>query len=173
LKSALAEKDMSAVTLHAAITSVDFLVRRASDGLEDLRDCVYGLRKQTQSRNPLLDSLRRYADKFTAVTGIHVSITTELDKTAMTDRLAAEIFQIATETLNGVQRHTTATSVELKIERTPDGRVVVRTTDNSSPNARVTESPETTALGEQRKSFAEYLPNGMSVHTIVNVKIPL
>jgi signal transduction histidine kinase len=162
LQTSLTDKDTRALPFRDALVSVDYLVTRASAGLEDLRDCVYDLRNDKHSGDPLLSSLRRYADKFNAVTGIQVTVTSQLAKGAVTDRLAAEILQTAIETLNGLHRHTTVTSVELKIERMSDGAVVVRTTEH----------PDQKTLLERSNSPVE-ASNGINVHTVVNVKLPL
>jgi signal transduction histidine kinase len=166
LKSALPDDDNTiSPRMSEAMTSVDYVVSRAKEGLEDLRDYVHGLRELKRSSDPLLDSLRRYTDKFTAVTGIQVTIN-QIHKGSVTDRLAAEILQMATEALRDVQRHTTSTAVELTIEPTPDGAVAVRTTDNSPQKEAIRKyAPEPAAFTN--------LAAGINIHTVVNVKIPL
>jgi signal transduction histidine kinase len=167
LKSALPDDENTiSPRLREAMTSVDSVVSRAKEGLEDLRDYVHGLRERKSSSDPLLDSLRRYTDKFRAVTGIQVTVINQLLKGSVTDRLAAEILQMASEALQDVQRHTTLTAVELTIEPTPDGAVTVRTTDNSPQKEAIRKyAPEPAAFTN--------LAAGINIHTVVNVKIPL
>jgi len=109
-----------------AVTALEQLVAMARDGVEELRQYVYGLRRTTARGDALVDSLLRYAARFEAVTGIHVSIINRLTAANINDRLSGEIFQIAAEALSNIRRHTTATAVTLTIESIPKGSIAIR-----------------------------------------------
>jgi len=109
-----------------AMNALDDLVEMAGEGVEELRQYVYGLRTTKGCGDLLIESLLRYAAKFETVTGIRVTVGNRLQSRDINDRLAGEIFQMATEALSNVHRHTTATSASLTIERSLAGNIAVR-----------------------------------------------
>jgi signal transduction histidine kinase len=163
--------NVTAARSQHAIYSLDYLVDMAREGVEELRDYVYDLRKAGDPGDVLMNSLLRYAAKFETVTGIRVSVVSQLDGGAINDRLAGEIFQMAAEALSNVQRHTTATAVHLSVERSPSGGVVVRIANKASEDAGefVPKS-----ISERAESLGGYTQVTQSPgHTVVNIEIPL
>jgi signal transduction histidine kinase len=156
-----------------AISSLDYLVDMAREGVEELREYVYDLRKAGDQGDILLNSLLRYAAKFEAVTGIRVSVVSRLDGGKINDRLAGEIFQMAAEALSNVQRHTTATAVHLTVERSGSGGVMVRIANKASQGA-----PQQEFVPKSISERAESLGGVTQVrqspgNTVVNIEIPL
>ena len=165
--------NVSADRSHQAMASLDYLVEMAREGVEELREYVYDLRKAGDQGDVLLNSLLRYSAKFETVTGIRVSVVSRIDGGAINDRLAGEIFQMAAEALSNVQRHTTATAVHLTVERSPSGGVIVRIANKAStegaPNEFVPKS-----ISERAESLGGYTQVTQSPgHTVVNIEIPL
>ena len=156
-----------------AMASLDYLVDMAREGVEELREYVYELRKSGEQGDVLLNSLLRYAAKFETVTGIRVSVVSRLDGGIINDRLAGELFQMATEALSNVQRHTTATAVHLSVEQSPNGGVAIRiankTSDQQTPLAFLPRS-----IAERAESLGGYTQVTQTEgRTVVNIEIPL
>jgi signal transduction histidine kinase len=173
VRSALHSDGTNAASSHLAMSSLDDLVDMAREGVEELREYVYDLRKAGDKGDILLNSLLRYAAKFETVTGIRVSVVSRMDSGAINDRLAGEIFQMAAEALSNVQRHTTATSVHLTVEGSPSGGVVVRIANETSGESAPGEfTPR--SISERAQSLGGYTQVTNSPrHTVVNIEIPL
>jgi signal transduction histidine kinase len=155
------------------MASLDYLIDMAREGVEELREYVYDLRKSRDKGDILLNSLLRYASKFETVTGIRVSVVSRLDGGAINDRLAGEIFQMATEALSNVQRHTTATSVHLSVEQSPKGGVTVRIANKLADHqAAVLFLPK--SIAERAESLGGHTQVTQDDgRTVVNIEIPL
>jgi len=120
-----------------------------------------------------LNSLLRYAAKFETVTGIRVSVVSRLDGGVINDRLAGEIFQMAAEALSNVQRHTTATAVQLSVERSSSGGVIVRIA-NKAPDEAAPLEFVPRSISERAESLGGYTQvTQTSGSTVVNIEIPL
>jgi signal transduction histidine kinase len=76
-------------------------------GIVDLRHYVHGLRGGGEHEGDLLPAVQRFATAFTEATGIAVHVAAETDL-PITDRLAAEAFQMVAEGLSNIRRHTSA-----------------------------------------------------------------
>jgi len=175
VKSALQSggSNVTDVRSQHAMSSLDYLVDMAREGVEELREYVYDLRKAGDHGDVLLNSLLRYAAKFETVTGIRVSVVSRIDGGAINDRLAGEIFQMAAEALSNVQRHTTATAVHLTVERSPSGGIVVRIA-NKSPEESVPQKFVPRSISERAESLGGFTQVTQSPgHTVVNIEIPL
>ena len=156
-----------------AMSSLDYLVDMAREGVEELREYVYDLRKAGDQGDVLLNSLLRYAAKFETVTGIRVSVVSRVDGGAINDRLAGEIFQMAAEALSNVQRHTTATSVHLSVERNASGGITVRIA-NKAPDTAPKREFVPRSISERAESLGGYTQVTQSPgRTVVNIEIPL
>jgi signal transduction histidine kinase len=156
-----------------AIASLDYLVEMARDGVEELREYVYDLRKSADQGDVLLNSLLRYAEKFETVTGIRVSVVSKIGGGAINDRLAGEIFQMAAEALSNVHRHTTATAVHLTVERSASGGVVVRIANKAHEQDTAREFVPK-SISERAESLGGYTQVTQSPgNTVVNIEIPL
>jgi signal transduction histidine kinase len=156
-----------------AMAALENLVSMARDGVEELRQYVYGLRNTKARGDVLVESLLRYAAKFETVTGIRVSVINRLDCTDINDRLTGEIFQMASEALSNVHRHTTATSVTLTVEGSLDGSVAVRI-ENETPEDTANREFLPRSIAERAESLGGHThvstANG---RTVVQIEIPL
>jgi signal transduction histidine kinase len=118
LRSELKGSAGAAVT-PGGLKSVELLERLSAmtkEGVEELRDYVDDLRRPEGRRARLVDSMRRFANQFSDVTGIEVNVEDKITDIVLHDRLAAEVFQMVTEALSNVRRHTPATSVKIHLE---------------------------------------------------------
>jgi len=106
------------------------------EGVEELRDYVYGLRRPSGRQMNLVDSIRRFACQFADVTGIDVHIVNRLTHVFIGDRLAAEVFQMVTEALSNVRRHTKANHVVVHLEAVKDMLIIRCDNDSSDENSQ-------------------------------------
>jgi signal transduction histidine kinase len=157
-----------------ALASLDSVVEMARQGVEELRQYVSDLRQNKTRGDALLNSLLRYAAKFETVTGMRVSVTADqIDAWNINDRLAAEIFQMATEALSNVHRHTTATAVSLTVERNAHGSVSVRI-ENEFPEYSPQPDFIPRSIAERATSLGgRTLVSNSEGRTVVNIEIPL
>lgn len=92
------------------------LLRLTESGIEDLREYVGELREGGgPRRGRLLPGLRRFGEKFSEATGITVRVECETPDLFVNDRLADEVFQMATEALSNVRRHTEAKAATVRV----------------------------------------------------------
>lgn len=148
------------------------LLTMTSEGIDELRQYVSGLKQTRTDGSNLADSIERYASKFEHATGIHVKVIDETGGFVGNGRLSTELFQMAAEALSNVHRHTQARSavvglslarniVRLQVENEL-GRDVepVRFTPGS-----ITDRAE--ALGGTTEVFSE------DGRTVLRVEVPL
>jgi signal transduction histidine kinase len=86
------------------------LMTMTSEGIDELRQYVSGLKLSRTDGSHLADSIRRFASKFENATGIHVKVVDETEGFVGNARLTSEMFQMAAEALSNVHRHTHARS---------------------------------------------------------------
>jgi signal transduction histidine kinase len=176
VQSVLDDKDSGGAAERArrAMAGLENLIGMTRDGVEELRQYVYDLRTtKTRGENLLIQSLLRYAAKFEIVTGIRVTVVNRLNFQDLNDRLAIEIFQMATEALSNVRRHTSATAAVLTVEDTPSGKVAV-----GIENEVREELPHRDFVPRSITERAESLGGNTRVinsngHTLVSIEIPL
>jgi signal transduction histidine kinase len=89
------------------------LMAMTAEGINELREYVYGLKQTTESSTRLADSIRRFAGKFENATGIRVDVDGGIEAIATNDRLTTEVFQMTTEALSNIHRHTQARSAQV------------------------------------------------------------
>jgi len=118
-----------------SLRSVELLEQLSTmtkDGVQELREYIYGLRDSDARQMTMVDSIRRYASQFADVTGIDVRVVNRMTHVTIPDSLAAEVFQMLTEALSNVRRHTKANLVVIYLETVKD-MLVIRC-DNDSSN---------------------------------------
>jgi signal transduction histidine kinase len=155
-----------------ATVALENLVSMAQEGVEELRQYVYGLRNTKARGDVLVESLLRYAAKFQAVTGVRVSVINRLASTDINDRITGEIFQMASEALSNVHRHTTATSVSLTVESNSEGSVAVRI-ENEALNAGNFEFIPRSIAERAESLGGRTLVSSANGRTVVHIEIPL
>lgn len=149
------------------------LIQIADTSIGDLRGFVRNLKdgKAQREGTVLVTAVRQQAAKFQEFYGIKVGVETS-DGFMLNDRLAAEVFQIVTEGLSNIRRHTKAKQVNININS--KGNLFVLDIENDNENA---ESPSE-FLPRSITGRAEALGGTVDVKTLngqtkVSVKIPL
>jgi signal transduction histidine kinase len=124
------ENDLNDLQLSSRVGRLKLI---AHQGIEDLRNYVHGLSTGRGGRSSLHESLDRFAEKFSAGTGIEVDVRFE-PSLSVGDRLAAEVFQIVTEAVSNVRRHTHSPMAIVSL-LSSDGQLLIDITNRSSGRA--------------------------------------
>ena len=95
-----------------------------------VRRYMSGLGRDGAQGQALGDALRRFADRFQGATGIAIAIETA-SNLHLSDRLAAEVFQIVVEGVSNARRHTRSTTIAVRLCRQGD-RLVAEITDTEA-----------------------------------------
>jgi signal transduction histidine kinase len=124
---------LTAVTqkLEAGDTSAIDDIKRLNEQIAavvvNLRNYMHGLKSAGEHENILVPSVRRFAATFAETTGIAVQLETTGDM-RLNDRLAAEVFQMVTEGLSNIRRHTHAMQASIFLAHR-DNHMVLRIED--------------------------------------------
>jgi len=161
-------------TIPMLRTRLRALGELAAQGLADLRGYVHTLRYGTRPGDGpgLVDSLRRFAGRYQEATGIQVSIETKSD-VWVGERLASEVFSMVSEAVSNVRRHTSATTVSIRLERRGE-RLLLRIENPEDPG-----SPCTPFVPQSLTQRAAAVSGALEVHsgsgrtTAVLIEIPL
>ena len=143
-----------------------------TEGINDLREYIYGL-KQTRAKASLLeDSFRRFAVKFEGATGIRVVGTGGDEGFAANDRLPAEAFQMTTEALSNIHRHTQARRAQVTLNLQKNSLILQIENESDDEVLEISFSPS--SISER----ADALGGSTGVlwqqgRTIVKVEVPL
>jgi signal transduction histidine kinase len=146
------------------------LVWLIDDEVGRLRQYVTSLKGEREARIQLMPAIRRFAREFGHVTGIDVDVNGPTDM-AVGARVGAELFEMTTEALSNIRRHTTSHRAAVIVEQSPD--TIVLRIENDTVDA---DAPpfDPGSLAEH----AEALGGTLDVHcnretTAVVVNIPL
>jgi signal transduction histidine kinase len=92
------------------------LIRLADSSINDLRSYIRNLRGESKDKPGavLITAVKHQANKFQEFYGIKVDVEAA-EGFRLNDRLSAEAFQIITEGLSNIKRHTNATSTTIRI----------------------------------------------------------
>lgn len=152
---------------------LDQLLEVTSSEVTGLRSYVRDLKADGGRQGDLVAAIRRHALKFRENYGITVEIDCKADLN-ISDRLAAEVFQLIHEALSNVRRHTEATNVKISLESQANNFILRAENEGASGDAAtqpftprsITERAE--ALGGQ--AHVELRKEG---RTVIEVSIPL
>ena len=96
-----------------SVVLLEELMVMTSEGIDELRQYVSGLKQSRTNGTHLADSIGRFAAKFEQATGIHVKVVDETGGFVGNEQLTSEMFQMAAEALSNVHRHTPARSARV------------------------------------------------------------
>ena len=99
----------------AVSKGIERLIALTESGIEDLRQYVGGLKVGGERKGSLLPALRRFGAKFSEATGIAVEVESEAADLFLNDRLAGEVFQMTTEALSNIRRHSEARRATVRV----------------------------------------------------------
>ncbi|MEJ7712240.1 MAG: hypothetical protein WKF84_20860 [Pyrinomonadaceae bacterium] len=84
------------------------MLQLTENELVSLRGLVQSLKEGGSDNRGLCSAVERFVHRFNEETGINVQVTADSDL-IVSDRLAAEVFQLVAEALSNIRRHTQAT----------------------------------------------------------------
>lgn len=114
---------------------LDDLIAMTAEGIAELRRYVGGLRERDLPRETsLVHAIWRVAEKYREFYGIDVAVNAD-PGLRLSDRLAAEVFQVVNEGLSNVRRHTASRTVTLNLRRQATEVVVQVVNDAAGPPA--------------------------------------
>jgi signal transduction histidine kinase len=149
---------------------MDRLIEMTNIGVEDLRRQVLVLREGVVAEGRLVPATKRFAAKFSDVTGIAVEVEAETDF-PLDGRLASEAFQMIVEGLSNVRRHTQSVHATIGLALR-DGYLQVRIeNENAEPRSVFTPRSITeraAALGGEATVYTSEMGS-----TVVTVEVPL
>jgi len=148
------------------------LMVMTSEGIDELRQYVMGLKQSTNGEACLADSIRRYALKFESATGIHVKVVDDTGGFVGNGRLTSEVFQMAAEALSNVHRHTQARSARVALSLASDTIRLQVENEQGSNGAPAQFTPgsisdRAEALGGRTRVLSE------EGRTVLTVEVPL
>jgi signal transduction histidine kinase len=143
-----------------------------TEGINELREYVYGIKQTPANATRLADSIRRFAGKFEGATGIRVDVAGGSDAFSANDRLTAEVFQMTAEALSNIHRHTQSRSAQVSLNL-QSNNLVLQIENESEPDAEPVRfspasiSERADALGGTTEVFWRH------GRTILKVEVPL
>jgi signal transduction histidine kinase len=114
----------------SAIDDVKRLNEQIAVVVANLRSYMHGLKSASEHESILVPSVRRFAATFQETTGIAVNVQAT-DQMMLNDRLAAEVFQMVTEGLSNIRRHTHAMQANIVLGH-DDSHAVLRIEDQGA-----------------------------------------
>ena len=112
-----------------AIGDIQRLNEQIAAVVGNLRSYMHGLTSSREHENILVPSVRRFAATFAETTGIAVQMDADGDM-RLNDRLSAEVFQMVTEGLSNIRRHTHAMQARIVLAHR-DNYVVLKIEDQA------------------------------------------
>lgn len=106
-------------------TEVEDLIRMTGEGIAELRNYIGGLK--TRLEGPLIPAIKHMAEKYQLSHGIKVTVHAD-NEMKISDRLAAEIYQIVGEAMSNIRRHTNANEAMISLD-SREGQLVVQVTN--------------------------------------------
>ncbi len=150
---------------------VDRLLELTSLGIADLRLQVSALKQGGSPGVSLVPAVRRFASRFSEVTGIAVEVEAREDL-RVADRLAAEAFQMVAEGLSNVRRHTQSAlaRVGLALE---NGALHLRIENPAGPDPCAPFTPKSIAERAAALGGGATVLAGVAGATVVQIEVPL
>jgi signal transduction histidine kinase len=108
------------------------LLDLTNNKIDELRRYTRGLKDKGEPIGALLPAVRRFADNFSETTGILVQIEAS-ENLSLNDQLAAEVFQMITEGLSNILRHTQATRACIILAQRDDHCILEIASDGAAP----------------------------------------
>jgi signal transduction histidine kinase len=119
---------------------VDRLLEMTSAGIEDLRGHVSSLRADSALGEGLVPAIARFAARYSEFTGIAVEVVAG-NISAVGDRVASEAFQLVTEGLSNVRRHSGADRATIHVD-CQNGHLALRIeNEGTAPGSFVSFTP--------------------------------
>jgi signal transduction histidine kinase len=152
-------------------SEMDELVGMVSKSVTDLRGYISNLKEESVGREPLLiDAIKRQALRFTKHHSIKVDIDTP-PNLQIPDRLAAEVFQMVSEGLSNINRHTNSDQARIRIAN-QNGSLILMIENNNPSADSSTQTFYPKSLAGRAKALGGELIVKQKDKTSIIIKIP-
>jgi len=156
----------------ATLETVTELCEVTNNEVRSLRNYLDRFKAAEINNGVLLPAVRRFATNYTAATGISVQIKGD-QKLQLNDRLAAEVFQMISEALSNIRRHTSAQQASVDIACDSSDLILKVINENADHVTNASFRPKSiaervAALGGHTAVYADD-----SNRTVVAIQIPL
>ncbi len=120
----------------------------------------------------LVLAVKQQAKKIGEFYGIHIEVFAEDNFINISDRLSAEVFQVVTESLSNIKRHTKADYARINI--VSDDRTLKLKIENNNPTRdKIIDFVPKSITGRVRALGGNAFVKNNSDNTIVTIEIPL
>jgi signal transduction histidine kinase len=151
---------------------IERLATLSQEGIQSLRSYVNELEGQRTMRGGLEQALRRFATRFAEATGISVEVS--IDQSIMLNGLlAAEVFQIVSEGLSNIRRHTQAVQANVDLRRSGDTLLINLANPNSGQEAPPPFMPRSISQRADALGGQTCIQVDADASTLVRITIPL
>ena len=151
---------------------LDNLLDMTSQVIRDLRNYAKSLRGGLEMKEPeLLIALRRQAGQVRQFYDVHINVETK-GELHMSDRLAAEVFQIVNEGMSNICKHTTARHGNIELACTA-GQLTVRIENECSGQPVLDFTPSSIAERAAALGGVARVQRGRQNNTAVQIVIPV
>ena len=153
-------------------SDIERVIALTNFGIAELRGYVGGLKDGGEYEGGLVLAIQRFARKFTEATGIEVQVEAETT-IQISDRLAAEVFQMIAEGLSNIRRHTNSAWANIRLACRSDHLIMCVENDlphGTLPLPFIPRSIAERAAALGGNASVEYHEKG---GTVIMVDIPL
>ncbi|HKG21682.1 MAG TPA: histidine kinase, partial [Blastocatellia bacterium] len=133
---------------------------------------ITGLKGAGDRDSTLLPSIRQFVARFGEATGITVQVAAEGD-IHISDRLAAEVFQMVVEGLSNVRRHTQAEAAAIRVSYSNGYMSLQIENDGSTSNGEPRFTPHSISSRAESLGGRALVRVTEQGRTVVSVTIPL
>ncbi len=153
---------------------VEQLTNVAAANINDIRSYINKLKadiSETTKGSVLISAIRIQADKLGEFYGMEIKVNAE-DDIQINDRLSAEVFQIITEGLSNIRRHTKANHALIIIKC--DDKKLKLEIQNNNPNGEISSEFTPKSINERAAALGgQALVQNENGNTKVSIEIPL
>lgn len=154
------------------VPDLDNLLDMTSQVIRDLRNYAKSLRGGLEMKEPeLLIALRRQAAQVRQFYDVHINVETK-GELHMSDRLAAEVFQIVNEGMSNICKHTTARNGYIELACAA-GQLTVRIENECSGQPVLDFTPSSIAERAAALGGVARVQRGRQNNTAVQIVIPV
>ncbi|MCA1637597.1 MAG: histidine kinase [Acidobacteria bacterium] len=151
------------------------LINLAETNILEIRSYINRLRgdkSDVKAGNVLVSAIRQQAKKISEFYGIQIEVFAEDNLINISDRLSAEVFQIVTESLSNIKRHTKADHASIFIEAN-NKRLKIEIQNNNLNGDKVLDFVPKSISGRANALGGQAFVENKDHHTTVSVEIPL
>jgi len=171
LRHGLAALRHSAAPDNALLPELDKLIEMSGQVIGDLRQMAQSLRTGAAPEEAeLLLALRRQAEQIRKFFGLEIEVVVE-GELNLSDRLAAEVFQIVNEGMSNIRKHTTARSASIVLAKRAGMLHIVMS--NERQQARADFTPVSLTERAHALGGTVDISNTVDGATVVSIAIPV